>query len=77
MELKLAPRCSPQAELFALLERQPTRPRRPRGWLGRPYRQPGRGILGAALRDVDLFADLLEREPPGPKAQGHRSLFGR
>src|ERR1700733_6001227 len=67
----------PQADLLTLLDPQPARARRPREWLGRAYRQPGHGVESAALRDVDLLADLLELEPPSPKAQGHRSLLGR
>ena len=53
----------PQADLLTLLQHQPTRARRPREWLGRSYRQPDHGVVGAALRDVDLFGDLLELEP--------------
>src|SRR5580658_9975408 len=72
-------RTSVQSEAYLLtrLEHQPTRARGPGEWLGRAYRQPDHGVVSAALRDVDLFADLLELEALGPKAQGHCSLFGR
>ena len=63
MEVKLDASVQPQADLLTLLEHQPTGTRRPREWLGRAYRQPGHGVVGAALRDVDLFADLLELNP--------------